>query len=202
MIEEKNIKFNGKNLFYLESRKEENSKSMVMMHGYAFSSKDWKRIGSIDHFANLGYNVYAPDYPGFGKSEENANFKIGRGNLENSESFAQSFMEFLGIGNYTLVGASMGGGMAIKNAILFPDSVSKLIVIGPAWLNKEVLDQLKTETLFVWGKDDTVVPYKEMSEQIKKYSHFEFETIENAGHPAYLDQPQKFFDLVDKFLKK
>lgn len=202
MIEEKNIKFNGKNLFYLESRKEENTKNMVMMHGYAFSSKDWKRIGSIDHFANLGYNVYAPDYPGFGKSEENANFKIGRGNLENSESFAQSFMEFLGIGKYALVGASMGGGMAIKNAILFPDSVSKLIVIGPAWLNKEVLDQLKTETLFIWGKDDTVVPYKEMSEQIKKYSHFEFEIIENAGHPAYLDQTQKFFDLVDKFLKK
>lgn len=202
MTEEKNIKFNGRNLFYLESKKEENKKNLIMLHGYSFSSKDWERIGSMEHFSNMGYNVYAPDYPGFGKSEENPNFKIERGDIENSESFAQSFMEFMGIDKYTLIGASMGGGMAIMNTALFPDSVLRLVVVGPAWFNMKLLNQITPPTLFLWGQNDTVAPYNSMLDEIRKHKNFEIEIVENSGHPVYLDQTEKFFKIVDKFLMK
>lgn len=173
-----------------------------MLHGFAFSSRDWERIGSLEHFSNMGYNVYAPDYPGFGRSEDNANFKIERGNLENSESFAQSFMEFIGVDKYTLIGASMGGGMAIMNTTLFPDSVSRLIAVGPAWFNVNVLDKVTPPSLFIWGKNDVVAPYGNLLAEIRKHKNFELEIVENSGHPVYLDQTGKFFEIVDKFLRK
>ena len=202
MSDEKNIKFNGRNLFYLENSRPENKKNLIMLHGFAFSSRDWERIGSLEHFSNMGYNVYAPDYPGFGRSEGNPNFKIERGNLENSESFAQSFMEFIGVDKYALIGASMGGGMAIMNTTLFPDSVSRLIAVGPAWFNVNVLGKVTPPSLFIWGKNDVVAPYGNLLAEIRKHKNFELEIVENAGHPVYLDQTEKFFEIVDKFLRK
>ncbi len=202
MTEEKNVKFNGKNLFYRYLSRAENSKNILFLHGFSFTSGDWERIKAMNHFADLGYNVYAPDYPGFGKSEKNENFSVERGELENARLFAQTFMEFHNIKKYSILGASMGGGMAVLGALNFPESVEEMILVGPAWVNSSMLMKLEMKTLFIWGENDNVVPYDELIKDIGRKTNFSYEIVKKAGHPAYLDQPEEFFKIVDKFLKK
>ena len=85
---------------------------------------------------------------------------------------------------------------------LFPDSILRLVVVGPAWFDTKLLNQITPPTLFMWGQNDTVSPYNSLLDEIRKHKNFEIEIVENSGHPVYLDQREKFFKIVDKFLMK
>lgn len=200
MIKEVKIKFNGVELFYRQLSVKKSVKNIILLHGYAFTSMDWERTGIIDHLANLGYNVYAIDYPGFGQSEKNENFEVERGNIVNSGSFVLAFMDFMGMYSASLIGASMGGGISILSAIDTDMRIDNMILVGPAWYPKDALQLVNIDTLFLFGEHDEIISQDDLLPVISERSNFSMKIIKGAGHAAYIDKTDVFLRITEDFL--
>lgn len=200
MIKEIKIKFNGVELFYRQLMAKKSAKNIIMLHGYSFTSREWEQIGAMDYLANLGYNVYAIDYPGFGKSDKNPNFEVERGNILNSSSFILAFMDFMGMHSASLIGASMGGGIAILSAIETDMRIESMILIGPAWFPDDALSLITINTLFIFGENDDLISQDDLLPKISEKSNFSVKIMRDAGHAAYMDKPDAFLQVTKEFL--
>jgi pimeloyl-ACP methyl ester carboxylesterase len=101
------------------------------------------------------YRVYALDLIGHGFSDRP---KIAY-TAENYIHFLRDFMDGIGIEKATLIGNSMGGGIAWGMAILFPERVNRLILIN--CVPPDVLDQVRNDSFrtLVAIKDIPLLPY-------------------------------------------
>lgn len=106
-----------------------NGKTVVLLHGKNFSGNYWER--TIRHLADNGYRVIAPDQIGFGKSSKPLGFQYSFHALA---EFTQALLVSKNVENYHLVGHSMGGMLATRLALLYPESVEKLVLVNPIGL--------------------------------------------------------------------
>lgn len=104
-------------------------KVAVLLHGKNFAGFYWERIAQ--DLVNKGYRVIIPDQVGFGKSSKPLHYQYSFGQLALN---TQSLLQKLSINEYTLVGHSMGGMLAVNMAYLYSESVSKLVLINPIGL--------------------------------------------------------------------
>ena len=121
--EGKFVTVDGKKIHYIEKGE---GKPVIFIHGFLYSTVMWNK--SIDAFASK-FKTYAVDLWGWGYSERlNA--------TDYSFPFyAQQilqFMDALNIRKASLVGQSMGGGIAVYLAAHHPERVDKLILVDPA----------------------------------------------------------------------
>jgi pimeloyl-ACP methyl ester carboxylesterase len=202
MVAEDSIKLKGKNLFLRESKVDGSSKNIILLHGYAFSSKNWLDIGAFQRFNDLGFSVYAPDYPGFGNSEDIEEFSIKRGDVSNAKYFVKELMDCLKITKSVLLGPSMGGGMALWSALLYPEKFEKIILVGPAWFNDIRMEDITLQKLFIWGENDSVSPLSNVKDRILRDHKSTLKVVKGASHPVYLDKPDEFFKIVEEFLSQ
>jgi pimeloyl-ACP methyl ester carboxylesterase len=72
------------------------------------------------------FPVYALDLPGFGYSDKPTDFQY---DLDGYADFIVKFMDAMKIKKAILVGNSMGGGVAMKTELKYPDRVAKLVLI-------------------------------------------------------------------------
>lgn len=63
-----------------------------------------------------------------------------------------------------------------------------------------LLAQVTQPTLLVWGSDDDVTPLANAQLMQSRIPDSGVVTFDNAGHYAYLEQPQRFAHIVDTFL--
>lgn len=63
------------------------------------------------------------------------------------------------------------------------------------------LEKIVQPTLLIWGNDDTATPISDAKEMNKKIKNSELEILQNAGHFSFLDQPEKFTEVFNKFIK-
>lgn len=118
---------------------------VILLHGLGASSEIW--MHNIESLA-LRYRVYVPDLIGFGKSERPATPLTPYGYTQ----FIYDFMNALGIGKASFVGSSFGGGIALLAAIMFPEKVEKLVVVGSAGFGREIIWTLRAMSLPVIGE--------------------------------------------------
>ena len=64
MIKESSTEIGGSKVFYRSSLSLDHKGIIILLHGRSFTSKDWIGIKAFDIFSAMGYDVYAPDYPG------------------------------------------------------------------------------------------------------------------------------------------
>ena len=100
-----------------------NSPQIVFVHGFSESKLSWEYL-----WRELSVDIPAMRYDlrGFGQSKLDVNVPF---------SHAQDLKDLLqtmGIDNCTLVGNSMGGGVALKTAIECPELVNNLVLFCPA----------------------------------------------------------------------
>ncbi|MGC8609600.1 MAG: alpha/beta fold hydrolase, partial [Thermoplasmata archaeon] len=119
----------GSKIFQRISSNPCRKKNIILLHGWSFTSKNWQDVGSFDQFSKLGFNVYAPDYPGFGLSEKSEKYGIERGNISKGPIFIKDYMKNIGIDHAVLLGASMGGGMVLRTVVAYPDIVDAVIAV-------------------------------------------------------------------------
>ena len=99
--------------------------AVILIHGLG-SSLDWWDL-TIQALAKH-FSVYALDFPGFGGSQA-LNERVS---TEFPALFMAQFMKSLGISKASLVGHSMGGYIAARTALGFPDMVDKLVLVASA----------------------------------------------------------------------
>lgn len=102
--------------------------TVVLLHGKNFMGAYWTQ--TIRFLAGNGYRVVVPDQIGFGKSDK----------AEVHYSFHQlaqhtrDLLESLKIQNAVIVGHSMGGMLATRFALMYPEMTQKLVLENPIGL--------------------------------------------------------------------
>lgn len=115
---------------YMDIRPERpNGRTAVLLHGKNFCGATWE--GTIDALTNAGYRVVAPDQIGFCKSSKPAAYQYSFHQLAaNTHALLQS----LDIERAVVIGHSMGGMVATRYALMYPDHVDALVMVNPIGL--------------------------------------------------------------------
>lgn len=143
------IQINGHTIFYTVKGE---GKPLLLIHGYGAGMWVWeKQIETLSQ----SYRVYVLDLIGHGFSDRP---KIPY-TPETYIHLLRNFMKGVGIEKATLIGNSMGGGIAWAMAVLFPERVDRLILIN--CVPPDVLNSVKNESfqMLVAIKDIPLVPY-------------------------------------------
>src|SRR4029450_12275429 len=78
-----------------------------------------------------GYRVIAPDQIGFGKSSKPERFQYTFAQLA---VLTRSLLDRAGVQRTAVVGHSMGGMLAARLALMFPERVDRLALVNPIGL--------------------------------------------------------------------
>lgn len=131
------VRMNGHTVFYIVKGE---GKPLLLIHGYGAGMWVWEKQIEI---LSRSFRVYALDIIGHGFSDRP---KIPY-TSETYIHFLRDFMDGVGIEKATLIGNSMGGGIAWAMAISFPERVNRLVLIDcvpPDVLNQVRNDSFKT----------------------------------------------------------
>ncbi|KEK23256.1 3-oxoadipate enol-lactonase [Bacillus gaemokensis] len=112
---------NGETIAYQEVGRK-NREILVLIHGNMTSSQHWDL--AIEKFQDQ-YHIYAIDLRGFGQSSYHKP-------IDSLQDFADDlklFIDELQLKKFTLMGWSMGGGVAMEFTACYPDHVEKLILV-------------------------------------------------------------------------
>jgi pimeloyl-ACP methyl ester carboxylesterase len=100
--------------------------AVILVHGFGGSTFSFRH--TIPELARH-FRVIAPDLKGFGLSERPP---TGDYSLSAQASLVNGLMERLGIERATVLGHSMGGQVAMRLAVDFPQKVERLILVDSA----------------------------------------------------------------------
>lgn len=106
---------------------------MLLLHGGGIDSASFSYKYAIEPLART-HRVFAPDWPGYGESD--------KPDIEYTIEFYVDFLghliEALELEGASLVGISMGGGVALGFALRSPHRVEKLVLVDSYGLGSEV----------------------------------------------------------------
>lgn len=133
-FEVKFVKLNIQQKKYLMAYMDEkpanyNGKNIVLFHGKNFNGAYWKT--TIEALTKEGYRVIAPDQLGFGKSDKPENFQYSFNQLAEN---TMALLKTLEIEKTTILGHSMGGMLATRFVLMYPEVAEKLILENPIGL--------------------------------------------------------------------
>jgi pimeloyl-ACP methyl ester carboxylesterase len=106
-----------------------NGQTVLLLHGKNFSAAYWEP--TIRALLQQGYEVVAPDQIGFGKSSKPHAYQF---TFQSLAANTRSLLDFLKIGKVHVVGHSMGGMLAVRFALMYPDRVARLVLVNPIGL--------------------------------------------------------------------
>ena len=109
--------------------KQGNGRTVVLMHGKNFCAATWR--ATIETLVAVGYRVVAPDQIGFCKSTKPAHYQYSFQQLARN---THALLNSLRIRQYTLVGHSTGGMIAVRYALMYPDETRQLVLVDPIGL--------------------------------------------------------------------
>jgi len=119
----KTIKVNGINIFYREAGTV-NKPTILLLHGYPTSSHMYRNL--INDLSDQ-YHVLAPDYPGFGRSDQ-PKMKDFDYSFDNMANIVEGFLEQLNISKYSIYLMDYGAPIGFRIASKYPDRVESLII--------------------------------------------------------------------------
>lgn len=106
-----------------------NGKTMMLLHGKNFNGAYWERTAR--DLASKGFRVIIPDQIGFGKSSKPHSYQFSFSQLAEN---TKAILDELKIDKTIVLGHSMGGMVATRFTLLYPDKVEKLILENPIGL--------------------------------------------------------------------
>jgi pimeloyl-ACP methyl ester carboxylesterase len=113
---------------------------ILLIHGVAGSSQQWEPVMRL---LASDFTVLAPDLLGHGRSAKpRGDYSLG--------AYAAGLRDLtvaLGIDNATVVGHSLGGGIALQFAYQFPERADRLSLVSSGGLGREVHFLLRAATL-------------------------------------------------------
>ncbi|WP_299538431.1 alpha/beta fold hydrolase [uncultured Streptomyces sp.] len=114
--------------------------ALLLIHGIGDSSATWENV--IPALARH-HTVIAPDLLGHGASDKpRADYSVAA-----YANGMRDLLGVLGIDHVTLVGHSLGGGVAMQFAYQFPDRTDRLILVSAGGVGQEVTPLLRAASL-------------------------------------------------------
>ena len=152
----------------------ENGKAVMLFHGKNFAGYYWTDV--IKGLTAEGFRVVVPDQIGFGKSSKpfiHYSFHV-------LSRFNKMLIDTLGINKVNLLGHSMGGMLATRFSLMYPDRISKLLLENPI------------------GLEDyrTIVPYISTEEQYKTELKTTFQSVRDYYHNSYFPEWKSDYDYL------
>lgn len=121
---------NNLQMAYMDVRpKNSNGKTIMLLHGKNFNGAYWERTAK--DLSDKGFRVIIPDQIGFGKSSKPHNYQFSFSQLAEN---TKAILDQLKIDKTIVLGHSMGGMVAVRFTLLYPDRVQKLILENPIGL--------------------------------------------------------------------
>jgi len=114
--------------------------AVLLVHGITNDSQTWEPV--IGRLAR-GHDVIAPDLPGHGNSAR----QRGDHSLGAHASMLRDLLQAVGTERVTLVGHSLGGGIAMQFAYQFPEMVERLALVCSGGLGREVSPLIRSAAL-------------------------------------------------------
>lgn len=104
--------------------------TVILLHGLGGYIEMW-----MDNIFTLAkcHRVYAVDLVGFGHSEK----PVASYTLSYLAQFVKDFMDALDIQSCGLIGCSLGGGVALQFALMFPEKLEKLVLVSSIGLGRK-----------------------------------------------------------------
>ena len=106
-----------------------NGKTAVLLHGKNFCGATWEQ--SIAALSAAGYRVVAPDQIGFCASTKPEHYQY---TCQQLAANTDGLLKHLGVKQAALVAHSTGGMIATRYALMYPDAVSRLVLVNPIGL--------------------------------------------------------------------
>jgi len=114
---------------------------VLLIHGITSSSAVWVEL--MGDLVEAGYTVVAPDLFGHGASAKpKGDYSLGA-----HASGIRDLLGLLGVEKATVVGHSLGGGIALQSAYQYPEYSERLVLISSGGLGREVSPLLRAATL-------------------------------------------------------
>ncbi|MEA2140260.1 MAG: hypothetical protein QOC91_359, partial [Solirubrobacteraceae bacterium] len=136
-FDEWQIELHGRRVIY---RVAGSGPPIVLIHGMLNSSSHWR---SVALSLASDYTVIAPDLIGHGDSAApRGDYSLGA-----HAASIRDLLAAIGIDRATIVGHSLGGGVAMQFFYQFPQRVERLVLISSGGLGREVTPSLRTAAL-------------------------------------------------------
>jgi pimeloyl-ACP methyl ester carboxylesterase len=164
---------------------------IVFLHGLSYTADIWQRIGVLDLLMKKHVPFLALDMPYGLKSQCQPKTRDPQKNI----AFANEAVKTVfGSAVPVIVGASIGGNMALHYASKFP--VKGLLLVSPARALEpdlaKAFSQFKFPTTIIWGTQDNIISGEDMRVLTDKLSNAKLVVYEGANHSAYKDEPDRF----------
>lgn len=147
-----------------------NGKTVVLLHGKNFNGAYWKT--TIDALTKDGYRVIVPDQIGFGKSSKPVGYQFTFQQLAQN---TKAVLDELRVDEIYMLGHSMGGMLATRFTLMFPEMVEKLVLENPIGLEDWKL----------------VAPYVSIDENYQNELKADYETTKEYQLGFYYDSQWK-----------
>ena len=108
---------------------EPNGQTVVLLHGKNFCAATWEE--TIKTLTGAGYRVIAPDQVGFCKSSKPEHYQYSFHALAQN---TKALLDARNIDRATVVGHSMGGMLATRFSLMYPEAVDRLVLVNPIGL--------------------------------------------------------------------
>lgn len=125
---QKSVTVDGRDWPYLEGG-DPSKPLLLLVHGFAGDKDNWSMIAP---YLTRDYHIIAPDLPGFGQNERNPQLAY---DIAAQTARLKQFADALGLKRPHVAGNSMGGWIALRYAIDYPDALATLTLLDNAGVN-------------------------------------------------------------------
>lgn len=143
-----------------------NGRTVILFHGKNFGGYYWGNV--IEALASAGFRVIAPDQIGFGKSSK----ALINYSFHQMAEWNKKLMDSLKINKAILLGHSMGGMLATRFALCYPERTEKLLLENPIGL-----EDYKTFVPYSGTEKQYQTELKSTAQSIKAYYKSSYFTL-------------------------
>lgn len=135
-----------------------NGRTVILFHGKNFGGYYWTNV--IQALSAKGFRVVVPDQIGFGKSSK----PFIHYSFQAFARYNKTLLDTLGISRITILGHSMGGMLATRLTLMYPQMVEKLLLEDPIGL-----EDYHTFVPYLSADEDYQTELKTNYASVKKY---------------------------------
>jgi pimeloyl-ACP methyl ester carboxylesterase len=143
-----------------------NGRTVVLFHGKNFGGYYW--TGVIRSLTSRGFRVVVPDQIGFGKSSK----PFIHYSFHQMAAWNKALLDALGIQKASILGHSMGGMLATRFALMYPDQTEKLLLENPIGL-----EDYRRFVPYISTDDQYKTELKSTAESVRKYYQSSYFTL-------------------------